>query len=102
VLADRTRVPGAGKRIEALAQNPGVLGARVRVAGASDEVFAPAGSRVLPRGIETDAPLVVVRVRGGRVIHAACAGANRVRVSGMERGEIRGEGAFVHAASHLA
>ena len=102
VVADRARVAGTGKRIEAFAQQAGVLGARIRVSGASDEVFAASGTRVLPRGIETDAPLVVARVRGGRVIDAACAGAGRVRVSGMENGEVKREPALSGAAPNLA
>jgi hypothetical protein len=102
VLADRARVAGTGKRIETLAGTAGVLGMRIRLAAASDEVFGANGARVLPRGIESDAPLVAVCVRGGRVIDAACAGGGRVRVSGMESGEVSGESALREAASNLA
>jgi len=87
VLADRERVAGSTKRVEQLVQHAGVLAARIRVAGAHDEVFAAAGANVLPRGVETDAPLVAVRVRGGRVVDAAQAAGTRVRVSGMDSGE---------------
>jgi Heparinase II/III-like protein/Heparinase II/III N-terminus len=87
VLADRARVSGAGRRIETLGQTAGMLAARVRLTGVHDEVFAAAGTHALPRGIETDAPLVTVRIRNGRVIDAAHAGGTRVRVSGMDSGE---------------
>jgi hypothetical protein len=102
VLADRARVSGSAKRIEKLVQNAGVLAARIRVAGAHDEVFAAAGALVLPRGIETDAPLAAVRVHGGRVVDAAHAAGTRVRVSGMDSGEATREPALaLGAASNL-
>jgi len=91
VLADRARVAGIGKRIETLADAAGALGARIRLTGASDEVFAANGARVLPRGIETDAPLAAVRVRDGRVTGAAQAGGTRVRVFGMSHSKGSGE-----------
>jgi hypothetical protein len=88
VVADRARVSTAGPRIETNRQSQDLLTARVRVAGAHDEVFACAGSSALPPGIETDAPLVAIRVRDGRVAGTAHAAGTRLRVS-----RIDGEGA---------
>ena len=88
VVADRARVPAAGSRIETALRQEALLAARIRVAGARDDVFARVGSSPLPPGIETDAPLVAVRVRDGRIVAAGHAGGTGLHVSGID-----GEGA---------
>jgi hypothetical protein len=78
VVADRARVGAAGTRIETAVQQESLLAARIQITGGHDEVFAPTGASILPHGIQTDAPLVALRVRQGGVIEAAHAGGTQM------------------------